>query len=322
MSLNHPFFIYPNGLLSEYNNYSLYCSEVIRLYKFIEDLNIELKSINKNFKSLISFIIGSTMEDALIQKNTDYKNIFQFQQLFPTYINDFIFKYSQINKLIQIIIVSPDKFFTNGIIPQFINFTQYNFTQIDKYTYEFFDYELKIRVNIFNCPMPCVEKRENIILSCDNLLNILSENPYGILSFKQTQYDITFINNFYDKTISELFSVSSDNCKIIINSWVNFKNLYGYSENYNMFPKMLVIANKYNIIATEWNYIDELFYTKIISNYNFKNIRYQDKLLIYVNYDFNDINDNKILKINFNYLSNNKVCKINFDSEDSLTILN
>ena len=34
-----------------------------------------------------------------------------------------------------------------------------------------------------------------------------------------------------------------------------------------MFPNLLKLANQYNIIATEWDFTDNLIFTKIVSNY-------------------------------------------------------
>ena len=83
-----------------------------------------------------------------------------------------------------------------------------------------------------------------------------------------------------------LFSLTTNTkIKIIINSWVSFKNLDGYSKNYNMFPRLLTLANQYNIIATEWDFVDELFFAKIISKYKFDDI---DFCGIKINYAFNE----------------------------------
>lgn len=134
--MNHPFYIYPHAFISEYNDYPLYLQEVSRLSDFIGELNFELENndiLSKDF--LLSFIIGSTMEDALILSNTSQANLFQFQQLFPNYIIDKInFENDHNNiqnidninnidnndetltqiKFIQVIIVSPDKILSDS----------------------------------------------------------------------------------------------------------------------------------------------------------------------------------------------------------------
>ena len=50
-----------------------------------------------------------------------------------------------------------------------------------------------------------------------------------------------------------------------------------------MFPNILKLANKYNIIATEWDFVDNLIFTKIISNYEFVNKNFLGCYINYVN---------------------------------------
>jgi hypothetical protein len=157
------------------------------------------------------------------------------------------------------------------------------------------------------------------MLRLDNIIKDLEYNPYNILSYKQTQNDLDFINIFYlnlDRlfnliNISTNVSTNVSTIKFVINSWVSFKNLDGYSENYNMFPNLLTLANKYNIIATEWDFTDELFYAKIISKYNFGNNNFNG---IKINYAFDeylsDLTENVVM-MNFNY---NNLFVIDFNS--------
>lgn len=274
--LNHPFFIYPRGFMSEYNEYSLYRQEVSRLNEFIGNLTDELNEKYSSKDILIPFIIGSPMEDALAKSHTVIDNIFQYCQLFPNYINNFI-SHNKNKKFIQIIIVSPDNIFSSNTnhTPYFTLYSEYDFlnTNLNEYTY--LDEFVEIKVNIFNCPMPCIETRTRLVLKYQQMIDELNFNPYGINTYEQNQSDINFINSFYsslDKLFSKSMFVSEigTNIKIIINSWVSFKNLDGYS-NYGMFPNLLKLANKYNIIATEWDFIDKLTYTKIVSNYGNRN---------------------------------------------------
>jgi len=321
MELNHPFFIYPNAMMSEYNEYDHYRKEIKRFYNFLIKLNLDLETLKQTNKTkiLIPIIIGSTMEDAIFNNQTDFSNIFQYQQLFPDYILKFIDNFKSEDKLIEIIIISPDKIFNiENFSPLFLIYSDFKFIKICNKEYLFEINKLKIRFNIFNCPMPCIEKRSNIIKKVNDILRRMSSNPYNINSFTQTENDILFINNFYSEIENLISKVNYDNLFVIINSWVNFKNLYGYSENYNMFPRILELANKYNIIATEWNYIDELFLTRIISNYNNYNLK--NNYILYVSNDIDEFND-KILEINFNLLSdlrNIEIFRINFLEEKIL----
>lgn len=276
--LNHPFFIYPRGFMSEYNEYSLYRQEVLRLYEFIGNLTDELDKKYSSKDILIPFIIGSPMEDSLAKSHTAIENIFQYSQLFPNYINNFI-SHNENKKFIQIIIVSPDNIFSSNTnhTPYFTLYSPYDFLNTGFNEYTYFDKFVEIKVNIFNCPMPCIETRTSLVLKYQLMINELNLNPFGINTYEQNQTDINFINSFYS-CIDKLFEKSTyesgtgtrtrigTNIKIIINSWVSFKNLEGH-QNYKMFPTLLKLANKYNIIATEWDFIDNLIFTKIVSNY-------------------------------------------------------
>lgn len=307
-NLNHPFFIYPRGFMSEYNEYPLYRQEVSRLYEFIGNLENELYEKHCSKEILIPFIIGSPMEDSLAKSNTDFENIFQYSQLFPNYISNFI-TYNTNKKFIQIIIVSPDNIFSPNTThkPYFTLFGSYEFVNNDFNEYTYIDDYVEIKVNIFNCPMPCVETRTSLVIKYQQMIDEINNNSYNITTYKQNQTDINFINSFYsslDKLFNYIQSLPESRIKTIINSWVSFKNLDGYSDNYKMFPNLLKLANKYNIIATEWDFIDNMKFTKIVSNYRTKNknfnsyyINYVDQELDYLNHDILMLK----LVINFNY---------------------
>lgn len=314
--LNHPFFIYPRGFMSEYNEYSLYRQEVIRLYNFIGNLSNELDEKYSSCDVLIPFIIGSPMEDALAKSHTSFDNIFQYSQLFPNYINKFI-SYNKNNKFIQIIIISPDDIFSPNSThtPYFILYSQYNFVNTNFNEYIYSDEFIEIKVNIFNCPLPCVETRTNLVVTYQQIIDTLNPNTFDITTYKQNQTDINLINSFYS-SLDKLFSksISEQRIKIIINSWVSFKNLDGYSENYEMFPNLLKLANKYNIIATEWDFIDNLTFTKIVSNYGdvngIRNINFHSCYINYVSDKLSkpehDIGTNLfVIDFNLKYCLNN-----------------
>ncbi len=271
--------------MSEYNNYDLYRREALKLNEFIDNLFVEIHKEHRDSEILIPLIIGSAMEDSISKSNTSKENYFQYHQLFPNYINNFI-KSNSNKKFIQIIIVSPDDIFSSDtLIPTFTLYESFDFVLTSPNEYVYTDGKTNIKVNIFNCPFPCVDKRNSLILRYENLIKGLEFNSYKILSYHQTQQDLEFINSFYSK-IERLFILTHNSLmKIVINSWVSFKNLDGYSENYNMFPKLLSLANEHNIIATEWDFVDELFYSKIISHYKFGNKNFYG---IKINYVFDE----------------------------------
>ena len=92
---------------------------------------------------------------------------------------------------------------------------------------------------------------------------------------------------------------------VIVNSWVSFKNLDGYSENYNMFPELLNLASEHNIIATEWEYQDDIIYTIIKSSYHFGNLYFKYKKIIYIDTDINSDSDSEFVRDS--YLINGEI---------------
>ena len=323
INLNHPWFIYPHAFMSEYNNYRLYKTESLRLLKFLKDfINKFDEQYFTNSKILMPIILGSSMEDAIVNYNTDQSNVVQYQQLFPNYINNFIEKVNE-HKFIQLIIISPDLIFDDiDYIPLFVKFSKYNFNKINKYEYIHSDNNLIIKVNIFNCPMVSKENRKNIIVNCDKILNNCKKIISGIEidTYVQSETDLILINKIYS-CIDKIFSYTKTNfvntiidsgqikkINIIVNSWVSFKNLYGYSENYNMFSELLNLASKYNIIATEWEFKDDCVNTIIKSCYHFGNLYFKHKKIIYVDnfvsFDYNydsELDDKQFIEKKYNY---------------------
>lgn len=312
MELNHPYHIYPNSIFSEYIEYLVYNNEIKRLNQYLVELHknmIELKKNNKN-RILIPFIIGSSMEVALQQNHTHYDNIFQYQQLFPNYINYFIEKNLFDNIYIYIIIVSPDKLIgSTNFTPLFLKYSGYNFEKTEnKYIYS--NNNIFIEVNIFNCPIPSIEKRELIIRKSDIILQDISF--VNITSFRQTKNDINFINIFYNNFINICNINDYKQLNFIVNSYATFKNI----ENptiYRMFPEILKICSNYNIIATEWQYIDEIFISKIVSNFIINNRYFINKFILYI--DNFDIILEKIIDMNFRIYNINNIGIINFNSD-------
>ena len=325
--LNHPCTIYPNSIMSEYHNYKLYREEYIRFLNFMTMFNEQIETCTYlDSRLLVSIILGSTMEDAIVNSHTSYTNFFQSQQLFPNYIDNFIENIHG-QKHIQIIIISPDNFFNNDTyIPLFIKYSQYEFVKKNLYSFEYVDMnnDITIRINIFNCPMASIENRKETIFNSNKIFNMNTKDcivkAYNIETFEQNSFDLIFIKRLYDQ-IEKLFKSNDINkTNIIINSWVNFKNLYGYSENYKMFPKLLELASEYNIIATEWAYQDEIFITKIISSYHFGNKNYTNRYISYIRENIEYFDDD-IIEKNLKLIKNKLLLTINFNMEHLLGII-
>ena len=346
MELNHPFYIYPRGPMSEYNNYSKYRKEVFRLFRFLSNLHADLID-GKYFetKLLIPLILGSTMEDSICGLHSSIKNFFQFRQLFPNYIGNFIKTFSGEKKHIQIIIISPDNLFEqDNYYPLFTTYdSRYVFKKINLYEFELVNVlnvcgeeskqsdisttELSIKINIFNCPFPSVETRTSLIDKCDNLIKSIntSVNSYGIETFYQTEQDIRFIGEF-EQLVGMIFSLNDyKNLFVITNSLVSFKNLDECYKEYSMFKSLLRICNEYNIIATEWDYIDEFICYKVVSSFHFGNKIYSDTFVEYVSDDeyLNiDSLDNNIIKKNILLTKYSKIFHIDFSKDDLMKKFN
>lgn len=286
INLSNPYFLYPNSPMSEYNNYFEYNLELKRLYKkLLEIYNWTLSNMissNPNNYLLNSIIIGSAMEQAIRTGNNEPGTYFQWQQLFPSYINNFIESYRSDKEntiYVNLIIVSPDKIFSDEFYlePMFIGLTDYKFVKLSNRKYLCIENNLEISVDIFNCPIPSHDSRECVKKINDFYIRRKKDFSYIQLdSYIQTESDIKFINKFY-KLIDILFSlVNNFNIYTIVNSWATFKNLDGF-ENYKMFNKLLDLANKNNILATEWVFRDKSYLTKIISNFSCEYIN-EDKI--------------------------------------------
>ena len=324
--------------MSEYNNYQLYRKEANRLLNFLQELNTNLKITYKEYDILILLMVGSTMEDVFVNGEFNDKHLFQYSQLFPSYINKFDQNTCKKKKLIQILVISPDNFFSsNSYVPTFLKFVNYQFdkTGLNEYFYSGNrngngngngnengnenEGTTIIRVNIFNCLFPAKESRFNMIKIYNNLLDTLDNNLYDIKTFTQTNIDEVYIEQFYEQ-VEKLLSYNNNiNKHVIINSWVCFKNLVGYSENYCMFPKLLQIANKYNIIATEWIFNEILFFTKIISSYHFGNNQYKNRLLLYGSENLTDYSPD-IVEKNLLLSDDNTLFVINYESTHLLEL--
>lgn len=292
--LNNPYFIYPNGPLSEYNCLDNYNLEIIKLFEhikfLIESINMIKNSDPQDNFVLIPFIIGSTMEQSIKKGFNEPNTYYQWQQLFPNYINNFIDRHKEyINSkiYIYITIVSPDSIFSDFEYsdPFFIINTGYPFTKISnrKYISEFDN--IKINVDIFNCPLPTIETRIDIIKKYNDFIKSNPNNFSGsIKNYEQTNDDLIFISDFYNYFEVLLKLCDYRRINIIINSYATFKNLYGY-ENFKMFPKILDLSIKNNILATEWIYKDNSYSSQILSFFKIqpdKPISHIFKYIIYL----------------------------------------
>jgi hypothetical protein len=297
--MNYPFPIYPNGILSGYNSFNRYKTEVIRLYHFL----IYLKDIFslKETKNLIIINFGSAGEELIyyIHKNPDlnieYSEYYQWRQIHPTHIENFINKYKT-NLRIHMIVISPDKYQEDiDYIPKFMHENiitddltiTYDKINNQKYQYKNEHLNINIDIDFFNCLMPSIEKNSRKILSNNNIiLSQINENIYEINNFNQTAEDIQFINDFYEKF--EEICVLNDykNNFLIIQNFATFRNLHILSEM--MFSHSMQIIIKYSIIFLEWKNIKNNIVLKNITCCIINNICLFNKKIKYSHYYCDD----------------------------------
>jgi hypothetical protein len=255
--LNHPYYIYYQEILSNYQNYELYNNELIRLFEYLNNLIIK-------DNSLINFVIGTPMEDMNYRKKLCNK--LQYSQILGKYIYDyleFIFNKKE-NTDIEIIVISPDDIFKDDYELLFTKHEFIKFIKINnlKYFFEFknteYDFTIKINLNIFNCPMPHTEKRLNLIDKYNDLAIKLNKN----INYSQNDDDLLFIKNFY-QIIEKIFKLTK---YLIVSSFAVFNNLEKTSP-YMMFTELKDLGTKYNKILLEWIWNEDFMFSKLIAKH-------------------------------------------------------
>lgn len=280
--LNHPWTIYFQEPASAYTKYSIYYIELERLLKFFINFNKTAKIDDENVQ-LTNIIIGTPMEMAIHKSYCEQYYEFQWQQLFPKHIFDFINHYkkmkSDIKINVNIIIISPDEIFMDSEYyePLFVKKCKdYKFEKIQNREYIYNKENLTIKVDIFTCPFPQLEKRVGLIKKYNAFISKCM--PYfEINNFNVNESDIKFISDFYEQL--EMIG-DNPNTNLIINSFATFRNVRDY-DNYGLFPSLLEFANKYKIIATEWNFEEKNFKFRIVSHINFT-VNYLDYEASYI----------------------------------------
>lgn len=267
--LNHPWKIYFAEPTSSYTEYEIYYGELIRLYNYMRSYDEYLKKLKENDVCMTILILGTPMEAAIWNKQCSEKYDFQWQQLFPKYIFDFIKHYKKLNNNINIniIVVSPDNIFMDEYYrePLFtIKCEDYIFKKIKNRDYIHISNNLTIKIDIFTCPFPQLEINTKNIERYNNFIQKIIDD-YKLKTFEPSEEDIKFINSFY-----EYFERICENKKanLIINSFAVFRNVREY-DNYGLFPTLLEVANKHKIIATEWNFNESNIFLNIVSKINY-----------------------------------------------------
>jgi hypothetical protein len=265
--LNHPWSIYFQEPTSSYTKYDVYYGQTISLLQHLKKTDERIKKMSEDQVQLTNIIIGTPMEDALQKKKCSSAYIHQWQQLFPFHITKFMNYYMKLNKKISIdiIIVSPDEVFMDSTYMEPLFMTHCwdcNFKKVKNREYVHVESGVEIRINIFTCPFPQLEKNDYQILKTNLLIKEIEKFPLQTLA--PSEQDAKFINKFYS-CIESIASNPSSN--LIINSYATFRNVREY-DNYGLFKTLLEIANKYKIIATEWHFSETNYFTHIVSKIN------------------------------------------------------
>lgn len=266
--LNHPWTIYHSEVMSSYIKYSVYYEELIRLREYFSQLVNEITHLTDDQVVLNNIIIGTPMECEIHKKQLNSKYFFQWQQLFPVYINDFLDMYETKGKypIVNNIIISPDEIFMDLDYnePVFTRLSGFDFVKISNRKYQCINSSFTINVNIFTCPFPQLETRTAIIEKINTFVK-LHLLEYPIKDFNPSASDIKFVNEFY--SLIEILASNTmlnEQINLVICSYATFRNIRDY-DNYGLFYSLLELANKYKIIATEWSFSESNYKLKIVS---------------------------------------------------------
>lgn len=261
--VNNPFFTYPQFPMHGYYEFDVYRKEVIRLYEFIKTLSTSTptptptptpapEKSKPDTHTLIHLCIGAVMEEVSCEK--EYSNYNHWRQLFPQWIEDYLFTNSTTvkHKNVKIIIVSPNVTFSDKTFkdPAFISKTEELFAWkkigLKSYTSTLHN----VTVDIFCTPFPHEERRRN--QEHMERLSKGKEDPVicsALANIVQTDEDVKFVAEFY-ATLSKYFDLvtgsSSSKGKVVCSSYAVFNedahfrifNVFSlFSEICTLFPK-------------------------------------------------------------------------------------
>jgi len=272
--INHPWYVYPNEPLSGYKKYEIYKNEIIKLMSFIQNFEI-------NNHTVFHLIIGAAMEEFLASRIEDpkYEDItFQWRQLFPFWIENYL-NYNP-DGVIRILIVSPNKEFSENYIPLFVQFTNEKFNwKINNNTISSQTYNIVI--NIFCTPFPSIDK--NSEKKINHYKKFISKNEASNLIV--THHDTLFVKRF-NKYLTKLFN------NIILNKGIIISTSYAvFNKNsdlinikrYKMFLDIYQILKKVpreSCLITEWIFKPSCYCTINLLN-PFNGITYVEPTKLY-----------------------------------------
>lgn len=273
--LSNPYFLYPGSPFRGYHNYDLYNSEVLRLVEFIKD---------QPFADLTHINIGAAMEERT--SSVEYKKYFHWKQLFPTHVQDFILSTKNKEKRTQIITISPNITFSDQdyVEPSFLSISDHVFKWKKIENRKYVSEKYNVSIDIFYTMMPHNEiDRNKAIMAKIVMLKMVDEVPW-VMKLKQTDYDIEFIKNFYDRLESWFESINEKNGVITIFSYAVFNEGTPFTQynRYNMFNEIKRFFNKENNkrLLCEWVY--ELDNTMLSVHRSSNKISYTSSLILFL----------------------------------------
>ncbi len=255
--INFPWFVYPGyPCRGGYTDFEQYKEESIRLYKFLKEYQIK-------GKMLFHICIGAAMDEMLMTNNISIdKYDHQYSQLFPNFIEHFVWNKDDSEDRCQIVIISPNRSFSddNFTPPNFISTTNsiYNWEMIGNKKYR--SKECGIDVDIFYTPMLHNDQERNM-----QYVDTLSKDDISknyISDIIQTSDDIKFINSFY-KTLENLFEKVNDKGGIVTcfstAVFDHGSELQYIYNKYAMFSEIVnyFSSNSSNRLLCEWKFIKD-----------------------------------------------------------------
>lgn len=275
IGLNFPYYTYPQIQFSGYQDINSYNKDLIKL------TNNLIKLQEKNNKFLLHITIGAAMEEAF-DSELYTKYSYQWQQLLPQHIIDYL---KQGGEVVHYIIAPNENFSSAKFkIPRFVKYTPEFKWSIDINNKKFTSQKYKYTVIIFNTMMPCIDKRNKVIIE-----NAYKFDPsLNLDKYKQKEDDINFINKFYLLLDRVFQHISYNGGAVSCYSFAVFNEDTDYCVimDYQMFPKIKNVFKKYNdFVLAEWRFFPSCYTMEIYEKCKIYNC---DKSSIsYINPDSN-----------------------------------
>lgn len=315
-TLSWPYYMYPGTPFQGYYSHN-FNNELHKLYRNI--INI---GKNPKVNTLFHLTIGSPMEEVkTIEINTgvimlnDKEFELQLYQIIPVHL----IRAAENGINVINYIVCPNKIEKPMFMLSPLSSLANIFRKISDTEYH--HKILPIKILIFNTMMPTndmIRNNKNINYMINNITKKINENDrsnFNVLSdllntyelYRQTEYDLKFINEFYKELNNTINNIINNNGYCSCFSFAVFNNNTEYCaiNSYQMFKEIIscykLINHNKNLLLCEWIYQHNNYnvYDVLNDTLNKLSICYapSDKLLSY-NFDSNSKALHIILRIN------------------------